>query len=48
VLDPVRLLVLADALEEAGADEPEVLEHLRRPAEHVLGYWCLDLVLARE
>ena len=30
-LDPVTLLVLADALEEAGCDSEEVLRHLRRP-----------------
>jgi hypothetical protein len=46
VLDPARLLVLADSLEEAGA-EPELLGHLRRPGEHVLGCWCVDLILGR-
>ena len=46
-LDPTRLLVLADALEEAGADEPELLDHLRRPGEHVRGCWCVDLLRAR-
>ena len=29
LLDPVRLMVLADALEEAGCDSPELLNHLR-------------------
>src|SRR5579884_339587 len=29
VLDPARLPVLADAIEEAGGDEPEILGHLR-------------------
>jgi hypothetical protein len=48
VLDPARLLVLADALEEAGANAPEVLGHLRQPAEHPRGCHVLDLVLARE
>jgi hypothetical protein len=48
VLEPVRLLVLADALEEAGADEPEILEHLRGPGEHVRGCWCLDLILSKQ
>jgi hypothetical protein len=48
VLDPVRLLVLADALEEAGCDEQEILEHLRVSGEHVRGWWCVDLLLAKE
>jgi hypothetical protein len=46
VLDPARLLVLADALEEAGADA-ELLGHLRQPGEHVRGCWCVDLLLGR-
>jgi hypothetical protein len=47
VLDPVRLLVLADALEEAGCGDPEILEHLRGPGPHVRGCFLLDLLLAR-
>jgi hypothetical protein len=43
-LDPDRLLILADALEEAGADA-EVLAHLRGPGPHVRGCWAVDLVL---
>jgi hypothetical protein len=46
VLDPARLLVLADSLEEAGADQ-ELVGHLRRPVEHVRGFWCVDLILGR-
>jgi hypothetical protein len=46
-LDPARLLVLADALEDAGADEPEILGHLRQPGEHIRSCWCIDLLLAR-
>jgi hypothetical protein len=46
-LDPERLGVLADALEEAGADA-EMVEHLRQPrALHVRGCWALDLALGR-
>jgi hypothetical protein len=45
ILDPARLLILADALEDAGADEPEILEHLRGPWEHVRGCWCIDFLL---
>jgi hypothetical protein len=37
------LPVLADALEEAGCDEPEVLAHLRGGGGHARGCWALDL-----
>jgi hypothetical protein len=43
-LEPARLAVLADALEEAGADAA-LLEHLRGPGPHVRGCWALDLCL---
>jgi hypothetical protein len=43
-LDPARLAVLADALEEAGAG-PEILEHLRGPGPHYRGCVDLDAVL---
>ena len=46
-LDPVRLAVLADALEEAGCGE-EVYGHLRQPGPHARGCWVIDLVLGRE
>ena len=38
-----ELPVLADALEEAGCDEPEILDHLRGPGVHARGCWALDL-----
>jgi ATP-dependent Clp protease ATP-binding subunit ClpA len=41
------LPVLADALEEAGCTDQEILGHCRRPGRHVSGCWVLDLVLAR-
>jgi hypothetical protein len=41
------LPVLADALEEAGCTDAEVLTHCRRGGEHGLGCWALDLILAR-
>lgn len=46
-LDPVRLAVLSDALEEAGA-EGELLSHLRSAGPHVRGCWALDLILGKE
>jgi hypothetical protein len=45
-LDPARLAVLADALEEAGADGP-TLGHLRAPGPHVRGCFVIDLLLNR-
>jgi hypothetical protein len=45
-LDPVRLAVLADALEEAGA-AGEVVEHLRGPGPHVRGCFAVGLCLGR-
>jgi hypothetical protein len=47
VLDPPRLAVLADALEEAGLTDPELLEHLRGPGPHVRGCFAVDAVLRR-
>jgi hypothetical protein len=48
-LDPTRLAILADALEEAGCTEAALLEHLRvAGAHHVRGCWAVDLVLGRE
>jgi hypothetical protein len=46
-LDPVRLAVLADALEEAGCTDPELLGHLRSPCPHVRGCWVVDLLLGK-
>jgi hypothetical protein len=45
-LDPQRLGILADALEEAGAD-PAVVGHLRSEGPHVRGSWAVDLALGR-
>jgi hypothetical protein len=46
-LDPVRLAVLSDAVEEAGCTGA-VLRHLRSPGPHVRGCWALDLMLAKD
>jgi hypothetical protein len=45
-LDPARLAVLADALEEAGAGG-ELLTHLRSAGPHVRGCWAVDLLAGR-
>jgi hypothetical protein len=39
--------VLADALEEAGCDNPDILNHCRSGGEHVRGCWVLDLLLGK-
>ena len=39
--------ILADALEDAGCDNADILTHCRGPGPHVLGCWALDLVLAK-
>jgi len=41
------LPILADALEEAGCADTDVLAHLRWPGPHVRGCWALDLVLGK-
>ncbi|MBP3959973.1 hypothetical protein J8F10_32425 [Gemmata sp. G18] len=40
--------ILADALQDAGCDNDDVLSHCRAPGEHVRGCWVVDLVLGRE
>jgi hypothetical protein len=45
--DFASLPVLADALEEAGCTDPDLLAHCRRPGGHLLGCWVLDMVLGR-
>jgi hypothetical protein len=47
-LDPARLAVLADALEEAGCTDAELLAHFRSPGPHYRGCWALDVVLGKE
>ena len=44
-----RMPILADALQDAGCDNPDLLAHLRDPnATHVRGCWALDLILGKE
>jgi hypothetical protein len=46
-LDPDRLAILADVLEEAGCTEETILRHLRGPGPHICGCWALDLLLSK-
>jgi hypothetical protein len=45
--DPPRLALLADALEDAGCTDADLLGHLRGPGPHVRGCWVVDLVLGK-
>ncbi len=39
--------ILADALQDAGCDNPDVLSHCRVPGPHVRGCWVIDLLLGK-
>jgi hypothetical protein len=39
--------ILADALQDAGCDNADVLDHCRGPGPHVRGCWVVDLVLGK-
>jgi hypothetical protein len=47
-LDPARLAVLADALEERGCQEEGIPGHLRNSSPHVRGCWVVDLIVGKE
>jgi hypothetical protein len=40
-----RLPILADALQAAGCNNSDILEHCRRPGVHIRGCWVLDMLL---
>lgn len=41
------LPILADALQEAGCDDDDILNHCRDPREHVRGCWLVDLLIGK-
>jgi hypothetical protein len=43
-----RLPILADALEDAGCTDADILSHCRKPGEHCRGCWVVDLLLGKE
>jgi hypothetical protein len=43
-----RLPILADAFQDAGCDNEDILTHCRGPGPHVRGCWVVDLVLGKE
>ena len=45
--DFAAMPILADALEEAGCDNADILTHCREPGTHVRGCWVVDLVLGK-
>jgi hypothetical protein len=46
--DFIDMPILADALEEAGCTNVDILMHCRHPGEHVRGCWLVDLLLGKE
>lgn len=40
--------ILADALQDAGCENPDVLDHCRGPGPHARGCWVVDLLLGKE
>ena len=46
--DFTDMAVLADALEEAGCTNPDLLAHCRKGGTHVRGCWVVDLLLGKE
>jgi hypothetical protein len=43
-----RLPILADALEEAGCTDRDILDHCRSGGDHVRGCWVIDLLLGKQ
>ncbi len=46
-LSLARLALVADALEDAGCADGDILGHLRGSGPHVRGCWAVDLLLAK-
>jgi hypothetical protein len=46
-LDPVRLSILADALEDASCSNEDLIAHLRSSGPHVRGCWAVDVILGK-
>jgi hypothetical protein len=46
--DFAAMPILADALQDAGCDNTDILNHCRAPGPHVRGCWCVDKLLLKE
>lgn len=46
-LDPTHLAILADALQDAGCDNTDILDHCRGQGPHVRGCWVIDAILGK-
>ena len=46
-LDNSRLLILADALLDAGCEDEALMEHCRSEGPHVRGCWAIDTILGK-
>jgi hypothetical protein len=42
-----RMPILADALQDAGCDNEDILSHCRQPGGHWRGCWVVDLLLGK-
>ena len=40
--------ILADALQDAGCHNADILDHCRGPGPHVRGCWVVDLILSKD
>jgi hypothetical protein len=45
--DYTLLPILLDALDDSGGEDAALLEHLRRPNDHVRGCWAIDAILGK-
>ena len=43
-----RMPILADALQDAGCTNDDILNHCRQPGAHVRGCWAIDLLLGKK
>lgn len=43
-----RMPILADALQDAGCEDPDILDHCRGDGPHVRGCWVVDLILGKK
>jgi hypothetical protein len=43
-----RMPILADALQDAGCEHEEILNHCRQLGDHVRGCWVVDLLLNKQ